>query len=85
MPSSEHVAEFSITSPSAEILYLALLPEVLSDDQPRSKISCRLLDTNLLVITVTAADIPAVRASLNLWLRLAGVAEEMHDIVSRQI
>ena len=37
-----------------------------------------------LVISVAAEDIPALRAALNMWLRLVSVAAEMLDMTGNQ-
>lgn len=34
-----------------------------------------------LVLSVSAADLPALRAALNTWLRLMNIANEMQEIV----
>lgn len=78
-----HRAEFEIQTPAAQVIFAALMPEIVNDDQSRSNIRCTTKEVDSISIEISASDIPALRASLNLWLRLAGVSEEMHDIVSR--
>lgn len=78
-----HRAEFEIKTPVAQVIFAALMPEIVNDDQSRSNIRCTTKEVDSISIEICASDIPALRASLNLWLRLAGVSEEMHDIVSR--
>jgi tRNA threonylcarbamoyladenosine modification (KEOPS) complex Pcc1 subunit len=80
--SLNHRAEFEIMTSAAPVIVQALMPEIENDDQSRSHICCTSQGVDRVVIKFSARDIPALRASLNLWLRLAGVSEEMHDIVS---
>jgi len=75
--SMEHEAIFRFESPHAETLFRALHPEVSEEVHPRSRAECTLEDSRTLLLSVWARDIPALRASLNMWLRLINVAEEM--------
>ena len=72
----EHEAVFRFTSPSAPAIYQSLLPETESEVNPRSVASVQ-LEGDTLILTILAEDIPAFRASLNMWLRLVNVADEM--------
>lgn len=73
----EHEAVFRFTSLSAPAIYESLLPETESEVNPRSVASVQLEGTDTLILTIRAEDIPAFRASLNMWLRLVNVADEM--------
>ncbi len=46
--------------------------------------SMRLEPPDTLILAVHAADIAALRASLNMWLRLILVAEEMQELLNNQ-
>lgn len=72
-----HEASFCFYTKNATIIAASLIPE--SDETPdgRSWGTCRLISPKKLEIRVRADDITALRASLNSWLRLAQVAEEM--------
>ena len=71
-----HTAVFSCRSPRARDIHAALAPE-LQEINPRSRVRASLEGEDLLVISVEADDIPALRAALNMWLRLVSVAGEM--------
>jgi len=73
----EHEAVFRFATPHAPALYRSVLPETESEVNPRSVASVRLEGEDTLVLTIRAEDIPALRASLNMWLRLVNVAGEM--------
>lgn len=74
-----HTAEFRFTTPHAERIYRSLLPELADEVNPRSATQCR-VEHETLVLTVEAQDLAALRAALNMFLRLANVADEMQDI-----
>jgi KEOPS complex subunit Pcc1 len=61
-----------------------LIPEN-GEINPRSEVAVILEGDDLLVISVGADDIPALRAALNMWLRLVSVAAEMLDITENQL
>ncbi len=65
-------------------LFHAVFPEMDGESHPRSKAECLLERPDILVLRVQAADIPALRASLNMWLRLISVAEEMQELLNNQ-
>ena len=81
MPDFPHAAVFRITSDDAPSIYRALLPELSDEVNPRSVTSCSLENDRVLIIRVTAQDIPALRAALNMVLRLVSVAEEVTGLV----
>jgi len=49
---------------------------------PRSRAECFLESPEILVLSVGARDIAALRASLNMWLRLVSVADEMQALAT---
>jgi KEOPS complex subunit Pcc1 len=72
-----HEAEFSLSYPApsaARVVERSIRPEIDDIDGDRTHAS---LDRNgdCVTITVTASDLVALRAGLNTWLTLAGVAE----------
>lgn len=75
----EHESVFRFTTLHAPALYRSVLPETESEVNPRSAASVRLEGEDILVLTIQAEDLPALRASLNMWLRLVNVADEMLD------
>ncbi len=58
----------------------SLLPELQEDVNPRSATQCWVEGTDTLVLHVEAQDIAALRAALNMFLRLVSVADEMQQI-----
>ena len=74
-----HTAEFRFTTPHAEQIYRSLLPELSDEINPRSVARCR-LEGETLVLTIEAEDLAALRAALNMFLRLVNIADEMQDI-----
>jgi KEOPS complex subunit Pcc1 len=77
-----HTAVFSCRSPLAREIYRALNPE-MEEINPRSEVRVTLDAGDLLVISVAAEDIPALRAALNMWLRLVSVAAEMLEMTEK--
>ncbi|MFA4823557.1 MAG: KEOPS complex subunit Pcc1 [Methanoregula sp.] len=75
-----HEAIFRFSTEHAAAIYTALLPELADEVNPRSKTSCRLEGDTVLILTIEAEDIPALRAALNMALRLVNVADEMQQI-----
>ena len=59
-------------------MFRVLEPEV-GEINPRTGVRVDLRGEEL-VISVAAEDIPALRAALNMWLRLVSVAAEMLEI-----
>ena len=77
-----HHATFRFATPHAGILYAAILPEEEEiGARSRVRIHC---EEDSLVLDVQAADIPALRAALNMWLRLISVADEVHELASQK-
>jgi KEOPS complex subunit Pcc1 len=76
-----HEAVFRITTRNARVIARALEPELSDEVNPRSKTACSLEGEDILVLRITADDLPALRAALNMALRLASVAGEISDLV----
>ena len=74
-----HRAVFSCRSDTAREIYRALTPEI-GEINPRTEVRVTLEAGDLLVVSVAAEDIPALRAALNMWLRLVSVALEMLEM-----
>jgi KEOPS complex subunit Pcc1 len=75
-----HSALFRIETNSALIICKAVAPEEEDEKNGlRSQGQCRMISHECLEISISAADLPALRASLNSWLRLIQVASEMID------
>jgi KEOPS complex subunit Pcc1 len=76
-----HEAVFRFSTPNAPQIYKALAPELEDEVNPRSTTSCRMEGDTTLILVVTAQDAAALRASLNMVLRLITIADEMCDLV----
>jgi len=77
----KHEAEFRIRCKDAERIYASVSPETVSEVNPRSRVSCYMEGAETCVLCVKADDIPAMRAALNMWLRLVNVAGEMQELI----
>ena len=75
-----HEALFRFTTPHAERIYRAIEPELSDEVNPRSTTQCWLDGTDTLVLKVEAQDTAALRAALNMYLRLVNVADEMQEM-----
>jgi KEOPS complex subunit Pcc1 len=75
----KHTAAFRFTTADARALYLSVCQE-MGDVGDRSSARVRLAGDDMLILEVTAADIPALRAALNTWLRLINIAVEVREI-----
>jgi KEOPS complex subunit Pcc1 len=75
-----HEAVFRFSTPHATQIYQALAPELTDDVNPRTSSRCWLEGENVLVLSVEAQDIAALRAALNMLLRLVNVADEMQEM-----
>lgn len=80
----EHEAIFRFSDARAGTLFRALDPEVSEEVHTRSRAECTLEGPGTLVLKVRARDVPALRASLNMWLRLVNVADEMQAFAPRE-
>jgi KEOPS complex subunit Pcc1 len=74
-----HTAEFRFTCSHAEKLYAVLAPEAGSDPNERSCVHI-FYDGEIVTLVVEAEDISALRASLNMWLRLVNVCKEILEL-----
>jgi KEOPS complex subunit Pcc1 len=77
-----HEAIFRVEHQQARHLFEALKPEEAGETGPRTATRVWLEGDTTLVLWVQASDIPALRAALNMWLRLINVAYEMQELVS---
>jgi KEOPS complex subunit Pcc1 len=75
-----HEAIFRFSTSHAQLIFQALVPELSDEVNPRSITRCWLEGEDTLVLNVEAQDIPALRAALNMVLRLVNVADEMQDL-----
>lgn len=75
-----HEAIFRFSTVHAVSVCSALSPELSEEVNPRSRTCCTLEGDNVLLLTIEADDIPALRAALNMALRLVNIAEEMQEI-----
>ncbi len=76
-----HEAIFRFSTDHAISIHAALSPELTDEVNPRSTTKCRLESDTVLLLIIEAEDIPALRAALNMALRLVNVADEMQEIV----
>ncbi|TAJ43671.1 KEOPS complex subunit Pcc1 [Methanofollis fontis] len=76
-----HEAVFSFTSPQATLLHRVLAPEAGEVAGSRSCEEVMLEGDDRLVLRVQAADVHALRAALNMWLRLITVADELQEMI----
>lgn len=79
-PVALHETTFRFSTSHAQKILCALAPELCDEVNPRSQTRCRLEGPETLVLTIEAQDIAALRAALNMFLRLVSVADEMQDI-----
>ncbi|MCU0629851.1 MAG: hypothetical protein MUF37_01705 [Methanoregulaceae archaeon] len=77
----EHNAVFRFTGPDIMHIYQAVAPEMAGEVNTRSYARCWVEGPDTLVLSVSASDIGALRASINMWLRLINVAKEMQEII----
>jgi KEOPS complex subunit Pcc1 len=82
-PLPQHEALFRFSTDHAEQIYRALEPELPDDVNTRSATRCWLEGTTMLVLQVGADDAAALRAALNMYLRLINVADEVQGIVKK--
>jgi KEOPS complex subunit Pcc1 len=77
-----HEAVFRFSTPHANLICQALAPELSDEVNPRSATRCWLEGDDTLVLKVESQDIAALRAALNMVLRLVNVADEMQDLTT---
>ena len=72
----KHSAVFTFETPDADKLYAVLSPEAGAD--PGEKAHTQLSKgTNSITFRVDADDAAGLRASLNMWLRLINVSDQI--------
>jgi len=81
----EHRAIFRFRHPLAEQIFRAVAPEMAGEVHPRSVAHCTLEGSMVITLSIDAADLPAMRASLNMWLRLINLATEMQELVAKEM
>jgi KEOPS complex subunit Pcc1 len=74
-------AIFRFSTGNAEKIYRAIQPELSDEVNTRSVTSCRVECGSVLVLTIEAQDTAALRAALNMTLRLVNVADEMQQVI----
>jgi KEOPS complex subunit Pcc1 len=79
----QHEAIFRFLTDHAEQIYQALVPELSDEGNSRSTTRCWLEGTKTLVLEFRAEDAAALRAALNMHLRLVNVADEVHGLVKK--
>jgi KEOPS complex subunit Pcc1 len=74
-----HEAIFRFSTIHAQLICQVLTPELSDEVNPRSITRCWFEGEDTLILKVEAQDIAALRAALNMVLRLVNVADEMQD------
>ncbi len=82
---SPHEAIFRFSTSNAKQICQALIPELADEVNSRSMTQCWLEGVDTLVLKVNAQDLAALRAALNMVLRLVNVADEMQDLTKSSI
>jgi len=77
----EHKVVFRFTGHDIMQVYQAIAPEMSGEVNGRSQAQCWVETPDTLILSLSASDIGALRASLNMWLRLVNVAKEMQEII----
>jgi len=75
-----HQAQFTFSTPTAPLLFRVLAPELTDQEGMRSTVNLACPDQTTLVMTIAADDLAALRAALNMWLRLVDVADEVTEM-----
>lgn len=78
-----HEAIFRFSTVHAVSIHAALSPELSDEVNPRSRTSCELEGDDVLLLKIEADDLPALRAALNMALRLVNIADEMQEIAKQ--
>jgi KEOPS complex subunit Pcc1 len=79
----QHEAIFRFSTDRAEQICRAVSPELADEVNPRSVTTCRLEGPSVLVVEVRAEDTAALRAALNMILRLVNVADEVQGLAGK--
>ena len=77
----QHEALFRLSTDHAEQILRAVTPELADEVNLRSTTRCWLEEPSTLVIKIEAQDTAALRAALNMILRLANVADEVQGLI----
>jgi tRNA threonylcarbamoyladenosine modification (KEOPS) complex Pcc1 subunit len=77
----ENEAIFRFRCKDVNTVLAAIRPEMEGEVNQRSAAECWCDEPGSMILRITATDIPALRASLNMWLRLTNVAREMQELV----
>ena len=77
----EHEAVFHIRCDHADNIFRSVGPEMAGEVNSRSRAECARGGQDTIVLKVGARDSAALRASLNMWLRIINVAQEMQDLI----
>jgi KEOPS complex subunit Pcc1 len=75
----QHEALFRFTTGHTRRIFEAIAPELSDEVNPRSTTQCWLEGEDVLVLKIEAHDTAALRAALNMYLRLVNVADEMQQ------
>jgi KEOPS complex subunit Pcc1 len=78
-----HEALFCFSTENADRICQAVAPELSDEVNSRSTTCCWLEGPSTLVLKVEAQDIPALRAALNMILRLINVADEIQILIKK--
>jgi len=76
MTDTIHTAEFRFETPESQKLFTVLSPESGSDPSEKSHVSVT-VSAGAILLSIKAEDISALRASINMWLRLIAVSTEI--------
>ena len=79
----QHEAIFRFSTDRAGQICRAVAPELDDEVNPRSVTTCRREGPSTLVVEVRAEDTAALRAALNMILRLVNVADEVQGLVKK--
>ena len=79
----KHTAVFRFDTEHAGRILQAVAPELSDEVNSRSTTRCQLDGPGTLVVTVGAEDTAALRAALNMILRLVNIADEMQGLVGK--
>jgi KEOPS complex subunit Pcc1 len=79
-----HKALFRFSTDHADQIYQALVPELSDEVNPRSTTRCWLEGRTVLVMQIEADDTAALRAALNMYLRLVNVADEVQCLAKKE-
>jgi KEOPS complex subunit Pcc1 len=79
----QHEALFRLKTGHAGQILRAVTPELADEVNPRSTTRCWLEEPSTLVIKVGAEDTAALRAAVNMILRLVNVADEVQGLLQK--